>query len=203
MGGGKDSEADVRAALVAALADGDQIRDATKLCPFCAETIKLAAVKCKHCGSTLETLPTPNPLYGQHQAVQPNASVAPNQSTAPQQRTFRELVRAPVLETSGRTYRGSRWFSWIPPTLTLANDGIHIRRLVAMSLLRRTVEEHIAYHAVASIRVHAGVFFCDMTIETSGGSQPIRIKGLRKQDAREIQAVIRSQQQTLGLVRRS
>lgn len=25
----------------------------TKACPFCAETILLAAVKCKHCGSTL------------------------------------------------------------------------------------------------------------------------------------------------------
>lgn len=30
-----------------------QSSDETKACPFCAETILAAAIKCKHCGSTL------------------------------------------------------------------------------------------------------------------------------------------------------
>lgn len=32
---------------------------ATRTCPFCAEDIKIEALKCKHCGSMLEPLPTP------------------------------------------------------------------------------------------------------------------------------------------------
>lgn len=34
----------------------------TKSCPFCAETIKVAAVKCKHCQSTLAPAPTPQTI---------------------------------------------------------------------------------------------------------------------------------------------
>lgn len=30
---------------------------ATKPCPFCAETVLAAAVKCKHCGSMLDKIP--------------------------------------------------------------------------------------------------------------------------------------------------
>lgn len=41
--------------LVAAASSTNTQKSAseTKACPFCAETILLAAVKCKHCGSTL------------------------------------------------------------------------------------------------------------------------------------------------------
>lgn len=31
----------------------------TRPCPFCAEPIQAAAVKCKHCGSDLNALPMP------------------------------------------------------------------------------------------------------------------------------------------------
>jgi ribosomal protein L37AE/L43A len=39
--------------------------DATKCCPFCAEEILSAAIKCKHCGSNLTGgLPAPTAELG-------------------------------------------------------------------------------------------------------------------------------------------
>lgn len=53
-------------------------------------------------------------------------------------------------------------------------------------------EEHINYQAVASIRVKNRLFLADVSIETSGGSQPIFINGLWKSEAKEIQDTIRA-----------
>lgn len=36
----------------------------TRPCPLCAESIKTAAVKCKHCGADVEPIPTPQLEYG-------------------------------------------------------------------------------------------------------------------------------------------
>jgi hypothetical protein len=47
-------------------------------------------------------------------------------------------------------------------------------------------EETISAHQVASVSVDAGLFFGDVIIETTGGSQPIRCHGHRKRDAEEI-----------------
>ena len=52
-------------------------------------------------------------------------------------------------------------------------------------------EERINYRTVASVRIKNGVFLADVTIETSGGSQPIFINGLWKSQAKEIQDSIR------------
>lgn len=40
------------------------IENDTRPCPLCAETIKNAAIKCKHCGADVEPIPTPQLEYG-------------------------------------------------------------------------------------------------------------------------------------------
>lgn len=87
-------------------------------------------------------------------------------------------------------FRSSRWSSgnlFFPDTLTLAHDGMHFRKGALFS----SSEEHIAYHAIASMRVKNGLFLSNLSVETSGGSQPIFINGLWKSDSRKIQELVR------------
>ena len=85
---------------------------------------------------------------------------------------------------SNRLTAGNFFF---PDEVTVADDGIHFikRRLFGSD------EEIITYHKIASVRVKTRMFFADLTIETSGGSQPIFINGMAKNDAQEIKDAIR------------
>lgn len=90
-----------------------------------------------------------------------------------------------------KTYRSSRWSSGnflFPDSLTLASDGMVFRK----NRVFGSNVEHINYGSVASFRVRNGIFLSNLTIETSGGSQPIFINGLWKSAAREIQEAIRA-----------
>ena len=92
-----------------------------------------------------------------------------------------------------KAYRSSRWSSgnlFFPDRLTLAADGLHFRK----GALFGSHEEHIAYRALSSLRVDHGIFLSNLTIETSGGSQPIHINGLWKSAAREVQAGVQAVQ---------
>ena len=94
-----------------------------------------------------------------------------------------------------KRYRSSRWSSgnfFFPDCLVLATDGILFRK----GSLFGSREERINYRAVASIRIRNRIFLATLTIETSGGSQPIFINGLWKSGAREIQDIIRAFQRT-------
>jgi hypothetical protein len=92
-----------------------------------------------------------------------------------------------------KTYWSSRWSThnlFFRDSVVLANDGILFRK----GSLFGSKEEIINYRAVASFRVTNGIFLASISIETSGGSQPISVNGLWKADAREIQDTIRSRQ---------
>lgn len=91
---------------------------------------------------------------------------------------------------SSRLTKGNLFF---PDQIQVAEDGIHYtkRRLFG------STEENINYKAVASVKAETGVFFADLTIETSGGVQPITINGLLKGDALEIKREIQIQQNGL------
>ena len=94
-----------------------------------------------------------------------------------------------------KVYRSSRWSSgnlFFPDQLTLAADGLHFRK----GALFGSQEEHISYRAIASLKVDHGIFLSDLTVETSGGSQPVHINGLWKSAARTIQAAVQAAQST-------
>jgi putative oligomerization/nucleic acid binding protein/PH (Pleckstrin Homology) domain-containing protein len=98
---------------------------------------------------------------------------------------------APPEPIEEKQYKSSRWSSGnllFPDALILATDGMLFRK----GKMFGSSEEHISYKAVASVRVKNGMFLSNLTVETSGGSQPIFINGLWKSDAREIQDTIRT-----------
>lgn len=88
-------------------------------------------------------------------------------------------------------FKSSRWSAgntFFPDSLTLASDGILFRK----GRFFGSSEERISYKAIASLRVKNGIFLSSISVETSGGSQPIFINGLWKSDAARIQESIRS-----------
>jgi putative oligomerization/nucleic acid binding protein len=93
-----------------------------------------------------------------------------------------------------KTYWSSRWSKgnlFFRDSLTLGSDGILFRK----GRMFGSQEERINYRAVASLRVTTGMFLANLSIETSGGSQPIFINGLWKSDAKQIQDAVRVFQQ--------
>ena len=95
------------------------------------------------------------------------------------------------LQIEEKTYKSSRWSAgnlFFPDRLTLANDGITFKK----GALFGSDVEHINYRTVASFRITNGVFLANVSIETSGGSQPIFVNGLWKSEAKEIQETIRT-----------
>ena len=94
---------------------------------------------------------------------------------------------------STEVFRSSRWSSgnlFFPDALELSSDGVLFRKGAMFS----SSKEFINYKSIASLRVKNGVFLSTLSIETSGGSQPIYINGLWKNDAQTIQDLIRSYQ---------
>ncbi len=55
-------------------------------------------------------------------------------------------------------------------------------------------EESIALAKVASVKIHAGLIWSDICIESTGGADPIQSHGHRKQDAQRIRDLIEGYQ---------
>lgn len=89
--------------------------------------------------------------------------------------------------TSSRLTSGNLLF---PDRVIVADDGIHFIK----NRFFGSDEEIISYGKIASVKVNSGILFANLTVETSGGSQPIFINGLPKNDAQEIKDAIRHYQ---------
>jgi hypothetical protein len=93
----------------------------------------------------------------------------------------------------GRVYTASRLFGGsfvFPASLELAPTGVRY----AKGALIGGNEELINYEHIASVRLKRGLLHTTMEIETSGGSAPIVIRGLRRSDAKEIRDAIEKAQ---------
>ena len=101
-----------------------------------------------------------------------------------------EGVTEGLIQIEEKTYQSSRWTSGnllFPDAIVLVSDGIVFRK----GSLFGSREEHINYKAVASFRITNGILFSTISIETSGGSQPIVVNGLWKSEAKELQDSLR------------
>jgi hypothetical protein len=100
----------------------------------------------------------------------------------------------PLPRIAEKTYWSSRWSAgnvFFRDSITLANDGLLFRK----GRMFGFQEERINYRAIASIRITNRLLLATLSVETSGGSQPVFINGLWKSDAHQIQDAVRVFQQ--------
>jgi hypothetical protein len=90
---------------------------------------------------------------------------------------------------SSETFQASRWThgNFLFPTVIEVTDQAVIRR--KRSWFSRD-EISISITKVASVHIKAGVFWSDILIESSGGSDPLASHGHTKADARHIRELI-------------
>ena len=88
---------------------------------------------------------------------------------------------------SSRLTKGNFFF---PDKVIVDDDGIHFIK----SKVFGKNEEIVNYDQIASVKINTRIFFADINVETSGGSQPIFINGLKKRNAEEIKELIRKYQ---------
>lgn len=87
--------------------------------------------------------------------------------------------------SASRLTRGNLWF----PTLIVVNP-LRVSRVKRR--LFGSSEESISITQVASVKISTGVFWSDIVIESTGGTDPITSHGHRKTDALRIRDLVES-----------
>ena len=93
----------------------------------------------------------------------------------------------------GRVFRASRWSrgNHLFPT-QVALTPSNVVHYTPQWFGRREQSIHMAH--VASVEIDTNLFFSNVVIETSGGSDPVRCHGHRKRDAIEMKRLINEYQ---------
>jgi hypothetical protein len=95
------------------------------------------------------------------------------------------------------TFLASRWTRgnfWFPTRIVVS-------RLRVSRVKRRLLgsnEESISISQVASVKISTGVFWSEIVIESTGGTDPITSHGHRKADALRIRALVEGFQSARG-----
>jgi hypothetical protein len=95
------------------------------------------------------------------------------------------------------TFQASRWTrgNFLFPTMIAVTDKAVTRH--KRSWFSRD-EISISITKVASVHIKTGIFWADILIESSGGSDPLPSHGHKKADARRIRELIEEAQGNLG-----
>jgi hypothetical protein len=94
---------------------------------------------------------------------------------------------------SDETFSASRWTKgnfWFPTRIVVG--PLRVSRV--KSRLFGSTEESIAIPQVASVKISTGVFWSDIVIDSTGGSDPLTSHGHRKRDALRIRDLVESYQ---------
>jgi hypothetical protein len=104
-----------------------------------------------------------------------------------------ELKVQPAATAEGETFVASRWTrgNLFFPTRIVVSP-LHVSR-VKPRLFSKT-EESIAISQVASVQIHTGMIWSEISIDSTGGTDPITSHGHRKADALRIRELIESYQ---------
>jgi len=89
----------------------------------------------------------------------------------------------PEMFVASRLTRGNFFF---PTRIVVSPEHV----LLIKPRLFGSTQESIAIPAVASVQISTGVFWSDIRIDSSGGSNPISSHGHRKQDAQRIRDLV-------------
>jgi rfaE bifunctional protein nucleotidyltransferase chain/domain len=92
------------------------------------------------------------------------------------------------------TFQASRWTrgNFFFPTVIEVTDKAVVRRKRSWF---HSDEMSIGVQKVASVHIKTGIFWSDILIESTGGTDPIASHGHRKSDARQIKELIETYQQ--------
>jgi len=99
----------------------------------------------------------------------------------------------PAASAQGEIFSASRWTqgNFLFPTRLIVSPQRVAR---VKSRLFGSNEESIAMSKIASVHISTGVFWAEIVIESTGGTDPITSHGHRKRDAQRIRDLIESYQ---------
>jgi hypothetical protein len=102
-------------------------------------------------------------------------------------------VTTPTAADGSESFSASRWTqgNFFFPTRLLVSPQRVAR---VKSRLFGSNEESIAMSKIASVHINTGVFWSEIVIESTGGTDPITSHGHRKADARRIRDLIETYQ---------
>ncbi|MBZ5666102.1 MAG: hypothetical protein LAO30_16005 [Acidobacteriia bacterium] len=98
---------------------------------------------------------------------------------------------SPVSTAADETFSASRWTKgnlWFPTRIVVS--PLRVSRV--KKRLFGSNEESISISQVASVKISTGVFWSDIVIESTGGTDPITSHGHRKADALRIRDLVES-----------